>query len=210
MGLGKTILSLALISCNKPSDASRYSTKHALKVGHQKTVRIQREDWSACQAQMRPGYAGVRLQIRDLTAEERIALGAQGFELQPNHVPVDLQYSYFKTAATLIIAPPSLVGQWEKEADDKSGGKLRHKRYYGQRSRDVRKYVDQDIIFTTYGILGKEDGSDRKKHVLHLLDWHRVILDESHSIKSSSTNTTRSVLSLQARNKWCLTGTPFG
>lgn len=52
--------------------------------------------------------------------------------------------------------------------------------------------------------------SDRSKHALHLIDWHRIILDESHYIKSRSTSTSNAISNLRARTKWCLTGTPFG
>ena len=44
---------------------------------------------------------------------------------------------------------------------------LRCKRYYGaQRKRNVTAYLGADITFTTCGIMAKENGSDRKKHVV--------------------------------------------
>ena len=45
---------------------------------------------------------------------------------------------------------------------------------------------------------------------MHQLEWHRVILDESHSIKGRGSNAAHSISKLRVRNKWCLTGTPFG
>ncbi len=51
---------------------------------------------------------------------------------------------------------------------------------------------------------------DRTKHILHQIEWHRIILDESHSIKNATTSTGRSIAKLRAKNRWCLTGTPFG
>jgi len=94
--------------------------------------------------------------------------------------------------------------------DDRTDGRLTWKRYYGgNRSRDVKDYVDYDIIFTTYGITTREKG-ENMKHVLHHLEWHRIILDESHTIKNGASEQSKSILSLRARNRWCLTGTPFG
>ena len=123
-----------------------------------------------------------------------------------------MEYKYYKSGATLIIAPVTLVGQWEKECDERTNGnnKFNYKRYYGSRSRNISLYINRDIVLTTYGILGKENGSDRSKHVLHKIYWHRIILDESHYIKNASTCTSRNILNLYGTNKWCLTGTPFG
>eukprot|EP01083_Nonionella_stella_P165389 550072_1 len=124
---------------------------------------------------------------------------------------VEQEIKYYKSRATLIIAPVSLVGQWEKECVEKSRRKIAFKRYYASyRKRDVRLYIDQDIVFTTYGIIGKENGSDRQKHVLHCIEWHRIILDESHYIKNRNTLTSKNMMELRGVNKWLLTGTPFG
>lgn len=105
MGLGKTIISLALIRCNKPKGGG-YSSANCLR------------------STLHGGK------------------------------------SYYRSSATLIIAPVSLVGQWQTECDEKSARKIRYKCYYGaQRSRDVRDYVGVDVVFTTYGIIAQESGS---------------------------------------------------
>merc|ERR1711879_859638 len=102
MGLGKTIISLALIHAQKPRDLSGYSTRDNIVVGHCKKVSKLRRD---------PVLQWVQF------IEKRV---------------------WYKTAATLIIAPCSLVGQWEKECDEKSEGRLKWKRYYGsKRSRKI-------------------------------------------------------------------------
>ena len=75
---------------------------------------------------------------------------------------------------------------------------------------DVRDFVDKDIVFTTYGIMAVENGQDRTNHVLHQIEWHRIILDESHYIKAGNVCTSKSIDKLHGVNKWCLAGTPFG
>ena len=68
------------------------------------------------------------------------------------------------------IAPCSLVGQWETECDERSEGRLKWKRYYGQnRSRRVKDYVEKDIVLTTYGIMAKEKGEGAHSLTLSLM-----------------------------------------
>ena len=178
MGLGKTIICLALIQSErvKIKDLASYSTADELKVAH--TENIEKERWN-------------------------YSVNA--------HCRYRRKRKYYKSAATLVIAPTSLVAQWEKECDSKSSGRIWWKRYYGaSRSRDITDYVAEDIVFTTYGMLSAEDGSDCSKHVLHQIKWHRIILDESHCIKNANAKTTKNILKLRGVNKWCATGTPFG
>lgn len=39
--------------------------------------------------------------------------------------------------------------------------------------------------------------------------WHRLVLDESQSVKSASSTTTKLVEKIQAARRWCLSGTPM-
>ncbi len=52
---------------------------------------------------------------------------------------------------------------------------------------------------------------DKKKSKFSILDldFHRVILDESHLIKNPSTAVSKACCSVKARNRWCVTGTPI-
>jgi len=66
-----------------------------------------------------------------------------------------------RAKGTLIIAPTSLIGQWELEIDKRSTKRLKHMRYYGpSRKGNINAYLECDIVFTTYGILSNEDGND--------------------------------------------------
>eukprot|EP01083_Nonionella_stella_P247543 858119_1 len=181
MGLGKTIECLAVIHCNRRQD--EYSTA-----------------------------------MRNVLAFKQTALRKKRVEVkQPHEVKKKVyklvqqmeEYTYYKGKGTLIIAPVSLIGQWEQELDTRSNGNLTYTRYYGARSRDMSHYFDFDVIFTTFGVLAKEDGHDRKTHVLHRIQWHRIIIDESHCIKNGAARTSINSNELKANNKWCLSGTPF-
>ena len=39
--------------------------------------------------------------------------------------------------------------------------------------------------------------------------WHRIIADESHTLRNTQTGISRAMKMLAARNRWCVTGTPF-
>ena len=44
---------------------------------------------------------------------------------------------------------------------------------------------------------------------LHSIHWHRVVLDEAHTIKAFRSNSSQAVFQLTADRRWCLTGTPI-
>lgn len=51
------------------------------------------------------------------------------------------------------------------------------------------------------------DHEDRNQYIV--LMEYRVILDEAHNIKERSTNAAKAAFALDARYKWCLSGTPL-
>eukprot|EP01083_Nonionella_stella_P300066 1022484_1 len=74
---------------------------------------------------------------------EEMGLGKKRVEVkQPHDVKKKVyklvqqmeEYTYYKGKGTLIIAPVSLIGQWEQELDTRSNGNLTYTRYYGARS----------------------------------------------------------------------------
>ena len=68
-----------------------------------------------------------------------------------------------------------------------------------------------------FGKDGKEKGKEagppmekkRKIATLYDLAFHRIVLDEAHTIRSSKTRFYKAVKSIQAKRKLGLTGTPF-
>lgn len=118
---------------------------------------------------------------------------------------------------TLIVAPLSLIKQWESEIKTKvvtfpstkilvHHGPSRTKRY-----DELKKY---DIVITTYQTLTSEHsdssaGDGGLKVGCFGNHWYRVILDEAHSIKNRNAKMTKAAYDLQAVYRWCLTGTPM-
>ena len=39
--------------------------------------------------------------------------------------------------------------------------------------------------------------------------WHRIVCDESHTLKGTKTSISSTCCMLASRNRWCVTGTPY-
>lgn len=137
--------------------------------------------------------------------------------------------------ATLVVCAVSLVGQWVEEARRKvADGALRIYQYHGSgRMRDIRRLATEfDVVVTTYSTLGAdwarlikakgkagEGGPDPAREVqlrrggvspLHDVHWHRLVMDESHTVKSPATLQTQACAAVEAARRWCCTATPMG
>jgi DNA repair protein RAD5 len=126
---------------------------------------------------------------------------------------------------TLVIAPMSLLAQWQSEAENASvEGTLKSMVYYGADKvgdlqalcADSNPASAPDVIITSYGIVLSEftqitaKGGDKRGHKgLFSLNFFRVILDEAHSIKNRQSKTAKACYALAAEHRWALTGTPI-
>ncbi|KAK9808795.1 hypothetical protein WJX72_003802 [[Myrmecia] bisecta] len=122
--------------------------------------------------------------------------------------------------ATLVVCAVSLVGQWCSEAADKLRGSLRVYMYHGQgRTRDIQKLaMDYDLVVTTYATLTSDYGAAKRKLTgaqrnkfppLGTIKWHRVVLDESHTVKNPAVSHSEACTALASERRWCCTGTPI-
>ncbi|CAI6300859.1 unnamed protein product [Periconia digitata] len=126
---------------------------------------------------------------------------------------------------TLVIAPMSLLAQWESEAEKASNeGTLKTTVYYGsEKAVNLQKLCSAsnganapNVIITSYGTVLSEynqvvkaDG-DRGSHGgIFSLNYFRIILDEAHFVKNRQSKTAKACYELSARHRWVLTGTPI-
>jgi SNF2 family DNA or RNA helicase len=58
-------------------------------------------------------------------------------------------------------------------------------------------------------VLFRSKQSGSATSTLHHHHWDRIILDEAHRICEQSSKTAKAIRSLKAKNRWCVTGTPF-
>ncbi|EJK58564.1 hypothetical protein THAOC_21303 [Thalassiosira oceanica] len=119
---------------------------------------------------------------------------------------------------TLVVAPLSLVSQWEDEVATKTD--LSQIVYYDSSKKlaGCDSFSSVDVVVTTYGTLQSEYVALSKTgmsmqpnhtHPLLKFSWQRVILDEAHGIKNPATVVSKACCLLQAKSRWCVTGTPI-
>ena len=103
---------------------------------------------------------------------------------------------------SLIVAPLSVVFNWEKECS-RFAPDLKLLTHHGlERKRGAEHFDDFDLVLTTYATM-RNDIEVLKDHV-----FNYVILDESQNIKNPVSQTAKAACILQSRHRLVLTGTP--
>ncbi|KAF9990547.1 hypothetical protein BGZ75_001111 [Mortierella antarctica] len=129
-----------------------------------------------------------------------------------------LESKLVKTKTTLVIAPVALVYQWAEELRTKTQpGLLKVFIHHGQRKlTDPEELRSYDVVITTNHTamfdFGHKDPNPAKCKpigVLFKVKFHRVVLDEAHTIKNRQTKASIACARIAANYRWCLTGTPI-
>ncbi|KAL8142787.1 LOW QUALITY PROTEIN: hypothetical protein V2J09_015819 [Rumex salicifolius] len=112
---------------------------------------------------------------------------------------------------TLIICPMALLGQWKDELDTHSepDSLSVYVQYGAERAYDPRVIAKHDVVLTTYNLISNAFRNDGTESIYHKVNWHRIVLDEAHTIKAWKTQTAKAVFELSSHCRWCLTGTPL-
>jgi E3 ubiquitin-protein ligase SHPRH len=133
------------------------------------------------------------------------------------------------TAATLIIAPVSILQQWISELNTHAPD-LKVFHYKGMRSignmnneERIQSLKDYDVVVTTYSVLAaeihfatpppdrksrRERKYERPESPLPKLLWWRVCLDEAQMIESGVSNAALVARMIPRVNAWGVSGTP--
>ncbi len=104
----------------------------------------------------------------------------------------------------LLVAPTSVVGNWEREAL-RFAPSLDIVRHYGsERATSVEDFPKRAgaLVVTTYGLLRRD------ADLLAGVDWSVAALDEAQNIKNAASATARAARDLRAGHRFALTGTP--
>ncbi|WP_373695836.1 DEAD/DEAH box helicase [Brunnivagina elsteri] len=107
---------------------------------------------------------------------------------------------------TLLIAPTSVVGNWQKEIA-KFAPHLQAMVHHGSdritESADFQVACRQyDVIITSFTLARKDE------KLLNSVEWQRLVLDEAQNIKNPKAAQTKAILKISAKHRLALTGTP--
>jgi len=105
-------------------------------------------------------------------------------------------------APALVVAPTSLMGNWQAEAARFAPG-LRVLLLHGKERTTLFDGIGgADLVLTTYSLLARDEPVLRKHR------YHLLILDEAQYIKNSRSKAAQAASMLDVRHRLCLTGTP--
>jgi superfamily II DNA or RNA helicase len=107
------------------------------------------------------------------------------------------------TRPILLVAPTSVLGNWQREAE-RFAPSLTVTQHYGEeRVRAGEGEIAAGaLVLTSYGVLRRD------AELLSRIEWAVVALDEAQNIKNSASATARAARSLRAGQRFALTGTP--
>ncbi|OAX82687.1 hypothetical protein ACJ72_02965 [Emergomyces africanus] len=124
---------------------------------------------------------------------------------------------------SLVVVPPVALMQWQSEIEQYTDGKLKVLVHHGSNPKiknlSAKQLKTYDVIMISYAGLEsmhrkevkgwkRNDGLVKADSVIHSIHFHRLILDEAHSIKQRTTSVARACFALRSTYKWCLSGTP--
>lgn len=108
-----------------------------------------------------------------------------------------------KNGPSLVIAPKSLLHNWEKEARKFCPG-LKTLVYSGlQRHKKLNSFKNYDLVITSYGTM-RNDLDE-----LSAFRFNCIVIDESQAIKNPASQTAKALQKIHGIYRLALTGTPI-
>ncbi len=119
------------------------------------------------------------------------------------HLLVEQQAGRLADRPALIVAPASLLFNWQAEAA-RVAPALKLLTLDGpHRSQRIARMAEFDVVLTSYPLLWRD------ALALQRQPWHLVVLDESQMVKNAGSRTATAARRLNARHRLSLTGTPL-
>ncbi|KAF1048194.1 DEAD/DEAH box helicase [Xylophilus sp.] len=104
---------------------------------------------------------------------------------------------------SLVVAPVSLLGNWQREAARFAPGLRTHVWHGTGRHEEAERIARSDLVIVPYSLL------QRDRALWLGQPWHLVVLDEAQHIKNATSNAAQVASELDARHRLCLSGTPL-
>lgn len=119
------------------------------------------------------------------------------------HILMQKQAGHLKDKPVLIVAPTSLMHNWQKEAEKFTPDLSVLLLHGANRHSDFEQISQHDIVLTTYPLVVRDEAT------LKAQPFHQIILDEAQNIKNPHSKAAQTLRSLTANHRLCLTGTPM-
>ncbi|KAI0085988.1 SNF2 family N-terminal domain-containing protein [Irpex rosettiformis] len=127
-----------------------------------------------------------------------------------------------RNTTTLIVVPAALLLQWKEELEQKTNDVFTvHIQHGKDKLRSLDQLRSKDVIITSFQTLSNDfqaPPSVEPEHVyewalehggpLARMKWYRVVVDEAQFIRNRNTRASKALAMVQAKYRWCLTGTP--
>lgn len=104
---------------------------------------------------------------------------------------------------SLLILPVSAIPNWESEIEKFTPGLEYHRHIGANRDKKNKSWKKKDLIITSYATLRNDI------EIFENFEFDYIILDESQNIKNYSSQVSRAVKILKAKNRLALSGTPI-
>jgi SNF2 family DNA or RNA helicase len=104
---------------------------------------------------------------------------------------------------SLIIAPTSVLSNWQREAERFAPSLKVHRHHGAERASTAKAFANAHVVLTSYPLL------QRDEKMLSDIEWNVVVFDEAQTLKNAKAKTYLSAQSLKAHQRIALTGTPM-
>ncbi|MEM9016387.1 MAG: DEAD/DEAH box helicase [Verrucomicrobiota bacterium] len=119
------------------------------------------------------------------------------------HLLAEIEAGVNEELPSLVVAPTSVVFNWEREAKKFAPGLRVLVLQGGGRKALFRSIPEADLVLTSYALL------HRDIEVLEATSFHLLLLDEAQHIKNSEAQVAKAARRLLAKHRLCLSGTPI-
>ncbi len=103
----------------------------------------------------------------------------------------------------LVVAPISLLANWQRECA-KFAPSLKTMVHYGTtRASNYRDFENYDVVITSYTAVVRDI------HMINMIEWELVTLDEAQSIKNPTSTRTLTCKQIHRKRSLAVSGTPF-
>ncbi len=118
------------------------------------------------------------------------------------HILHEIETGRNEGLPSLVIAPTSVVRNWQREAEKFAPGLDVVVIQGANRKSEFRKIPRADLVLTSYALV------HRDLETLRNYEFHIVALDEAQYIKNPGAQVTGAVRQIRAKHRLCLSGTP--